>query len=232
MAKRAAPIRNIPSPQDASRILIIYAHPSQEGHCATILYEVEGMLQSKNLRYTLLDLYHSKYDPLLRACELYGRDVALAKDTKKYQQLIANAKQIIFIYPVWWNSMPAILKGFIDRVFSAGFAFRYKPIFPKHMMPLLEKIFRLTSIRFDYGIPIGLLKEKKATVFLTTGSPKYLAYLWNGNRFKKIIKNDMMGFFGIKATVHQIGNCRTKIPDVHKRAEIQRVVQKALHKFQ
>jgi putative NADPH-quinone reductase len=211
------------------KILVIYAHPSHEGHCATILKEVEENLKSKGVPYELLDLYAIKYDPLLRECELYGRDIELAKDTKKHQQQIMDSDMIIFIYPVWWNTMPAILKGFIDRVFSAHFAFKYNPVIPKGMMPLFEPLFKLVYNRFDYGMPVGLLKGKKAVVFLTTGSPRLISYPWTGNRFKKIIKKDMLGFFGIKSRLYHISNCR--VLNEWKVAEIKRKVRCALKRI-
>ena len=53
------------------------------------------------------------------------RDLSTVPDMEKYRNLITWADQIIFIYPIWWSGMPAMLKGFIDRVFTAGFAYSY-----------------------------------------------------------------------------------------------------------
>ena len=49
------------------------------------------------------------------------------KDMKPYRDLLSWADQLIFIFPTWWSGMPAILKGFIDRVFVAGFAYQNGP---------------------------------------------------------------------------------------------------------
>ncbi len=46
-----------------------------------------------------------------------------AKEVEKEQRLVEEAQVIIFIYPIWWFGMPAIMKGYIDRVFVRGFAF-------------------------------------------------------------------------------------------------------------
>lgn len=205
------------------KILVIYAHPSGPGHCATILQEVKANLDEKKADYEILDLYALKYNPLLQESELFGRDIELKKDTIKYQEKVKAADLMIFIYPVWWNSMPAVMKGFFDRVFSSGFAFRYMPVIPKDMMPFFEKIFVIFKRRFDYGMPIGLLKEKKAIVFLTTGSPKYAGYPWHHFRYAKLIKYDILGFFGIKSRIYQLDNCR-RIDD-WKIAEIKKMVK-------
>ena len=50
-------------------------------------------------------------------------DVAM----KDYRDLIIWADQLIFIFPIWWSGMPAILKGFIERVFAASFAYENTP---------------------------------------------------------------------------------------------------------
>jgi NAD(P)H dehydrogenase (quinone) len=207
------------------KILIIYAHPKHEGHCATILHEVESNLKSRSIDYEIIDLYKIHFDPRLKSTELvkpFENDPIILdlQDKVKHHDLL------IFIYPVWWNSMPAILKGFIDRVFSAGFAFRYKPMIPKSMSSFFEHIFKIINYRFDYGLPEGLLKNKKAIVFATTGGPKYLGYFITGWRFKKLIKKDTLEFFGIKTKVHHIANCRKL--DENKIEKIRNKVRKAL----
>ncbi|MNR24162.1 FMN-dependent NADH-azoreductase 2 [compost metagenome] len=67
-------------------------------------------------------------------------------DVKTEQDFITWADQIIFIYPIWWTGMPAIMKGYIDRVFSYGFAYRY-----------------------DQGIQKGLLTDKSTIIINSHG---------------------------------------------------------------
>jgi NAD(P)H dehydrogenase (quinone) len=210
------------------KTLIVYAHPDYESHNSLILKEVEDALKSKNSDYELIDLYKINYNPVLSKSELTGPPAGRNTDeTKIFQTAVTNSDRLIFIYPVWWNTMPAILKGFFDRVFTSGFAFRYKPVLPKSMQGFLSKIFPLAyGFRFDYGMPIGLLKGKKAIVFLTTGSPKGFAHIFNGSRFKKIIQKDTLGFFGIKSKVYQIGDA--KVLDDYNRKKIHKAVKKAL----
>ena len=93
--------------------------------------------------------------------------------------------------------MPAVLKGFFDRVFTPRFAFRYK------------------GIR-----PIGLLKNK-ALVLMTAGSP-LLLFKTTGNRPKILIKHDILGLSGVRAKVVQFTGCRAlqdkKLAKVRKKA--------------
>ena len=166
------------------KTLIIYAHPETEGHCINILNEVEKRLKFKRIDYELIDLYKINYDPVLKDSEHYtSGNFEITKQNKDFQNKISKANKLIFIYPNWWNSMPAVLKGFIDRVFVARFAFRYKG-----------------------RIPYGLLKGKKAVVFLTTGAPLIFFKIIEGSRAKKSISKDILKFSGIKSKVFIISN--------------------------
>ena len=90
------------------------------------------------------------------------------------------ADLITFIYPIWWASMPAILKGYIDRVFANGFAYKY-----------------------ENNIPIGLLEGKKALIFNTTGSPSD-AYSESGmqDAIKQMANDGILKFCGIEPLHH------------------------------
>ncbi len=178
--------------------LIVYAHPNTEGHCSNILKQVLTQLKKRKKKYEVLDLYKLKYDPILYESEHYTvGNRKVSKQNKEIQEKISNSKKIIFIYPVWWNSMPAILKGFVDKGFVSHFAFKYKN-----------------------GMPIGILKGKKAAVFITSGANNLFSFLFLGNRAGKIMSKDILGFCGIKAKTFQLGNCikfnKEKIPKIKK----------------
>ena len=64
------------------------------------------------------------FDPVLH--DGYRKEQALEPDLLKAQEEIAWAEHLVFVYPTWWGAMPALLKGFIDRVFLPGFAFSYR----------------------------------------------------------------------------------------------------------
>ncbi|MGV8150629.1 MAG: NAD(P)H-dependent oxidoreductase [Candidatus Woesearchaeota archaeon] len=210
------------------KILVIYAHPDSQGHCSRILSEVKMHLDEKGLDYEVLDLYAMKYDPILTEKEIYGAKVKELSDINKVmQEKITKSDKLIFIYPVWWNSMPAILKGFFDRVFTSGFAFKYKPVIPSKLRAYLLLRYAFVT-KFDYGMPIPLLRGKKAIVFLTTGSPK-IAFFINGNRFKTAIRRDILGFFGIKTKIYHIDNCR--VLNEYQKNKIVKTVAKGMRRI-
>ncbi|OVE74612.1 hypothetical protein BVX95_01845 [archaeon D22] len=163
--------------------LIIYAHPGTKAHCPIILDEVKKTLTDSKEEFKVLDLYKLSYNPVLRYEEHYTagqRDIT--PENKKYQELIKE-NDLIIIYPIWWGSMPAILKGFIDRVFTSKFAFEYKN-----------------------GLPVGLLKNKKALVFVTSGAPTFFSRIFQGAVSN--IKKEILGFCGIKTKVVQFGSLK------------------------
>ena len=105
------------------KILMIYAHPNDKSYNASILETVKENLSPKH-ELRILDLYKGQFDPVLRFDATHRRrDLANDVAMKHYRDLLVWADQLIFIFPTWWSGMPAILKGFIERVFVAGFAY-------------------------------------------------------------------------------------------------------------
>jgi NAD(P)H dehydrogenase (quinone) len=107
-------------------------------------------LKKKNKDFKVRDLYKIRFNPVLSAKDLTAiQDGAIPQDIKKEQNYISKADTLIFISPIWWSAMPAILKGYIDRVFSLKFAYD----------------------ETEDGI-IGLLTGKKVFIVSTTGASK------------------------------------------------------------
>ncbi|SDH92597.1 NAD(P)H dehydrogenase (quinone) [Vibrio xiamenensis] len=126
--------------------LIIYAHPSDKSLNATIKNNLTEMLKSEH-DVQIRDLHQLNFNPVLSAQDLTDqRRGVVAKEVKTEQQLIEWADCLTFIYPIWWAGMPAMMKGYIDRVFSYGFAYRYVE-----------------------GKQQGLLSDKKVVVINTQG---------------------------------------------------------------
>lgn len=185
-------------------MLIIYAHPNKTGHCGYILEKIISTLNNNQTSFTLLDLYQENYDPVLKAQEHYtSGHYEISVTTKKYQDLLKNEDRFIFIYPTWWNSAPAIIKGFFDRTMTSRFAFRYVN-----------------------SIPRGLLNGK-ALVFTTTGGPAFIEKLFLGNRSLKFIRQDVLRFCGIKSKGVLIGSATKFTPQ--QKTKIDKAVSKNIH---
>jgi len=125
------------------KALIVYCHPKTESFNAAILTTVKEELEKKQAEVKVKDLYRMNFNPVFQAQELEKP----LPDVLQEQKDVAWADTLIFIYPIWWHERPALLKGWIDRVFSYGFAYQYGA----------------------HGFE-GLLHGKKALVFTTAGA--------------------------------------------------------------
>lgn len=160
------------------KVLIIYAHPNPESFNNAILQRIiQGLEEvSHSHDFSVIDLYKENFNPVLRFdSNKKRRDLHLDPETAYYRKLISEAEHVIFIYPIWWYGPPAILKGFIDRVFSSGFAYTYEGNLPK-----------------------GLLKNKTAWVIYTIDSPKWYISLFRSNAEWIIMKKAVLKFCGFR----------------------------------
>lgn len=131
--------------------LIIFSHPNPDSYNSAVLTKVKEILTNKGIQYKIKDLYQMKWNPVLSLAdikELYSGKVP--QDIALEQEDVRQADVIIFIYPIWWFERPAMLKGWFDRVFSHGFAYRFT----------------------EQGMVEGLLKGKRAVVITTSGANK------------------------------------------------------------
>lgn len=120
---------------------------------------------------------------------------------------IASADHLVFIFPLWWGSFPALMKAFIDRVFSSGFAYRYVK---------------------GKQIPGKLLTGKTARIIITMDSPVWYYRFIKQARAEKQLKNDILSFCGIKTVeIIRIGNVRNKGSNELK-VEINNLISKSL----
>lgn len=132
------------------KYLIIYTHPNPASFNHAILETISGELKKKKKEFKVRDLYKIGFNPALSTKDLLAiQNGAVPTDIKKEQDYISKADTLIFIFPIWWSAMPAMLKGYIDRVFSLKFAYDITE----------DKV-------------IGLLKGKKVFMVSTTGASK------------------------------------------------------------
>ena len=161
--------------------LIIIAHPKKDSFSFAMAnkYKEEANLQGHKVE--LIDLYRCKHKQDFFTFE-DANDFKPTTEMEYFQSKIKEADELVFIFPYWWGGMPAIMKNFIDWNFSHGFAFENG-----------EKR------------PIGLLTNKTAKVFTTTGAPSFIYKITGANRrLKKMFKQQIFDFCGIKITSFKI----------------------------
>lgn len=108
--------------------LIIFAHPNPASFGSALVKELYNSLLLKGDEAKIRNLYELGFNPTLAADDFEAlADNCTPEDIKIEQQYILWADHLILVFPVWWGNMPAILKGYIDRVFSEGFAYKSTP---------------------------------------------------------------------------------------------------------
>ncbi|MBZ5216862.1 NAD(P)H-dependent oxidoreductase [Bacillus paralicheniformis] len=155
---------------------VIYAHPNPNSFNGAILNQVIKALEDGKHSYDVIDLYKDRFDPVLLFDEKKRRsDMKRDPETAEYRRIVKNADHLIFIYPLWWGGMPAIMKGFIDRVFAAGEAYTYQGKLPK-----------------------GLLKAPTALVYYTADAPSWYLRFWRRDADWVTVKDVMLKFCGVR----------------------------------
>lgn len=109
---------------DGKRILLIVGSPKRKSFCHLLAECYAQGARSKDHVVRELKLGELAFDPILH--EGYEQSQVLEPDLLEAQRQIHWAEHLVFVYPVWWGGLPALLQGFFDRVLQPGFAFRYR----------------------------------------------------------------------------------------------------------
>src|SRR3984957_18451300 len=111
------------------RVLVIYCHPVAESFAAAAHKAVLQTLIEAGHEMTDVDLYAENFDPVMRRQERldYLNTDRNERLVKRYDEQLAAADAIVLVYPAWWYGMPAMLKGYFDRVWLPGVAFDVTP---------------------------------------------------------------------------------------------------------
>lgn len=107
------------------RLLFVHAHPVPESFNAALLKAAVGTARSRGHEVKIIDLNAEGFNPVMSAEERRGyvEDVPIPDDLVPHVEALQWAEGLILVYPTWWYSQPAILKGWMDRVWRPGIAF-------------------------------------------------------------------------------------------------------------
>jgi len=168
------------------KILIINGHPDKDSFNFGIAAAYKkGALQS-NAGVKEIIIRDLQFNPNLSFG--YQKISVLEPDLLDAQEKIKWADHLVWVHPVWWGGLPAITKGFIDRIFLPGFAFKY----------------RENAVWWD-----KLLKGKTAHIITTLDQPSWYYWFFYGRPSINQLKKSTLEFCGIKpVTVTYIGPIR------------------------
>ncbi|MCS2163908.1 NAD(P)H oxidoreductase [Scandinavium sp. H11S7] len=112
--------------QFASNTYLVWAHPRVDSLTAAIVGEIKQEAGRQNMGITELDLYRANFNPVLPPDEepdWSNPDKVFSKEVTELFQAMENHDNIVVVFPVWWFAFPAILKGYIDRIWNYGLAY-------------------------------------------------------------------------------------------------------------
>ncbi|MGJ7458967.1 NAD(P)H-dependent oxidoreductase [Halomonas sp. RA08-2] len=119
--KNGAPAAEGEPARPPIKVLVILGHPRTDSLCGALADAYgEGALAA-GAQLQRLDLATLAFDPHLHTSS--PNDQRLEADLSRARELVAWAEHLVFVYPTWWGSVPALLKGFLDRLMAPGFAF-------------------------------------------------------------------------------------------------------------
>lgn len=103
---------------------IVYAHPSDTSFNHYLLEKITSNLDAAARPYEVIDLYRDAFNPVLDSADLaiYGEGESSDPLVQRYASLLEKSTDLIFVFPIWWGMMPAILCGFFDKVLLKGSA--------------------------------------------------------------------------------------------------------------
>jgi putative NADPH-quinone reductase len=107
-----------------SNVLVVAGHPDSNSFSTALAQAYAQAAEASGATVTRIDLAQLQFDPILRRG--YKTEQALEPDLAAAAAAIQAAQHVAWFFPMWWGGPPALVKGFIDRVFTPGFAFRYR----------------------------------------------------------------------------------------------------------
>lgn len=107
------------------RVLVVYCHPVADSFCAALRDTAVAAIRAKGCDARVLDLYAENFDPVMHPCErqTYNEHAPADPALQPHIEGLRWAEALVFIYPTWWYGLPAMLKGWLDRVWAKDVAF-------------------------------------------------------------------------------------------------------------
>ena len=168
----------------SKKILVLLGHSDANSFSGTMADHYQAGAEDGGHEVCRINLGDLKFDPILHMG--YKEIQELEPDLKTVQEKMLWADHIVIVYPNWWCTMPAILKGLFDRIWLPGFAFNFN----KETKQVEQH-----------------LKGKTARVVIVAGTHSPFATWWKYGDYTNEIQHGILGFAGINASVSAFGPC-------------------------
>ena len=189
------------------RILLVLAHPQPESFAHAVQERARAGLQRAGHEVRLLDLYGIGFDPVMSEADRRDYHTPGLNEVRVADQLahLRWAEGLIFVYPTWWYSLPAMLKGWIDRVWVPFATFEL----PQGLAPVQG---RMQNIRLIGG-------------FSTYGSPWWWIRLVSGDPGRRIVMKGLRPLCHRRCRSFWLGHYRMDSSTPASRARFLRKVE-------
>ena len=155
-----------------ARVVVIVGHPRAQTFCGALGAAYAKGARESGHAVTLLELSNFTFDPILR--EAYERVQPLEPDLASAREALLAADHFVIIFPLWLGTMPALLKGFLERVLQ-----------PDIIGPAREGRF------------VEIWKGKSARIVVTMGMPGLVYRWWFGAHALAVLRRNILGFMGV-----------------------------------
>lgn len=187
------------------KIYLILGHPDRDSYNGKLTDAIEQNAIAHGHEVRRQNLGDLKFDPIL--WHGYKTIQQLEPDLIQAKANILWCDRLIIVYPMWWGSLPALMKGFIDRVFHPGFAFKYH-----EKDPFWDK----------------LLKGRSAHVICTSDAPGWWLWLKYHNSDKHTLREAILEFCGITPVIFKRIGYMKNLTEAQRDQELIRAVAEAI----
>lgn len=162
------------------RTVIVFNHPNEGSYCNAILQSVTKGLQKANREIDVMHLDNDGFNPAMSKADLkaFVDHQPIDPQVIDYNERLKEANHLIFIFPIWWDIMPATTKGFIDRVLFPGVVYNHHPR--------------------GFGLIPLLTNLKSITIITTMNKPGIMYSLLIGNLIRKVMIRSVFNTMGYK----------------------------------
>jgi putative NADPH-quinone reductase len=177
------------------KIMIVVGHSQRETFCDALGNAYKQGADAAGHEAQMFTLSQMTFDPILR--EGYRREQPLEPDLQAAYKALAACDHLVLIFPLWCGDMPAILKGFIERILQPDLIARQN-----------------TENAMNWNI----FKNKTARIIMTMGMPVSIYRFWYGGHALKLLTRNILHFVGIKPVRHTLfGMLATSKPAMRER---------------
>lgn len=190
-----------------TKTLIVTSHPYEGSFCHALMVAAKEGAQKAGHTVDIIDLEADHFDPVMHSADLIGFLKHQAQDARAidYIQRVKAADHLILVFPIWWELMPAMMKGFIDKVVFPGETFDYE--------------------KGGTGMASKLAKLQSTTVITTMNTPKAL-YRWVfGDAIQRALIRGTFKKMGLKNVKWLSCNMVKKSSDIKRQNWLQQANQ-------